>query len=487
MSRKLHARDTIFRKSAQANAFLIEIWDVELKIAAASAEPIASSPEPFGGQEVPEHSFDSVLRDVKEELQQESARELRARENAVQESPGSQSARLKDKGDSDARKETDVQQKADPRKETERKETEKKEKSEEPTRAQVQSAEKEVQPRKPRSPSAVEELATALLSAFPTERARDDKSPRFLTGKETPEILRKVAFSEKPEMPPLPVALLRQDPILGRPAAVLQEVRSDKPGREVDEKSRRPVKEAREVVRLSTEELLGRLRLAEDTRQNSRDSAAEKIEVFKNTESRSRDKVVLRLEERGFSGASKEEGSNQSFLFSQQLQVRQGELQRVDAMRTLDPRDFKGMLEKARFDLEDTGRSTASIRLRPESLGVMTVNLETRGETVKGSVIVESQAALKAVERELETLRADLRLQGISVTEFSVKVRESFFSSQEFARDQNGFEMSGQFQRGREQESAADPGFFHLNGYSFEENTESYSSEQNAGLINVSA
>ncbi|MBE7437510.1 MAG: flagellar hook-length control protein FliK [Spirochaetales bacterium] len=506
MSLPAHYRATIFTKSTQAIAFLIEIGYVEVKIAARLSEPIASPEAPFSGQSEPAESFDAVLREVKEELRgQESAAEMRAREKSIQETPEGQSARLQpdeDKTEEGAKKADASKggQKADESKADESKagagKAEASKESEKPKSADAARSEKKKEDLEEKSGEAhngsiapkgakVRSL-DELFSVIPDQGLRfpEKEVKRLLTEKESADSPRKALAPEGLELKAFVKQILRPEEPLDRkiPAGKGRETAA-RPENSAQEKESRWNKLSQESPRVSTEELLTRMRALEEPRQNSREAAAERLDIFKNTDARSRDKVVIRAEERNFHG-SKEEG-NSSLLFSQQVHVRQGEALRTEAMRTLDPRDFKGMLEKARFELEDTGRSTASIRLRPESLGVMTVNLETRGETVKGSVIVESQAALKAVERELETLRADLRLQGISVTEFSVKIKESFFSSQEFSRE-SGFEMTGQFQPGRDQEPA-ESGFFHFNGYHFEENTEPYNNQHSTGLINVSA
>jgi len=82
------------------------------------------------------------------------------------------------------------------------------------------------------------------------------------------------------------------------------------------------------------------------------------------------------------------------------------------------------LVQKARVNLQSDGASTASIRLNPRTLGQMTLNLQVQQNQVHAQVIVESEAARKLVQNELEHLRQELRAQGVNVESVAIRVRE---------------------------------------------------------------
>ncbi len=89
---------------------------------------------------------------------------------------------------------------------------------------------------------------------------------------------------------------------------------------------------------------------------------------------------------------------------------------------------FQDLVEKARLNIGSDGRSSASIRLNPASLGSMTLNLKVTDNQVEARLVVDNQAARKIMQEELENLKIELKNQGINVDHFEIKVRESFTS-----------------------------------------------------------
>ena len=95
---------------------------------------------------------------------------------------------------------------------------------------------------------------------------------------------------------------------------------------------------------------------------------------------------------------------------------------------------FNKLVEKARVNLGPRGVSTASIRMNPPELGRMTLNLKLNNSRLEAKLLVDSVAAKNLLSEDLEGLRQDLRLQGIQVDSFSIKVREP-----EESRDSSAF------------------------------------------------
>lgn len=111
-----------------------------------------------------------------------------------------------------------------------------------------------------------------------------------------------------------------------------------------------------------------------------------------------------------------------------------GERARVGAERVFSVRDdaatrentklFNELVQKAVVNLRSDGGSTASIRMTPESLGSVTLNLQINRTEVFAQVVVESDAARKLVTDELDRMRTELKAHGINVETVRVSVRE---------------------------------------------------------------
>ncbi|MDH5654721.1 MAG: flagellar hook-length control protein FliK [Spirochaetia bacterium] len=109
---------------------------------------------------------------------------------------------------------------------------------------------------------------------------------------------------------------------------------------------------------------------------------------------------------------------------SSQMTKKAAEAESVSANKKL----FNELVEKARLNLGPDGNSTASIRLNPESLGKMTMNLRLIENSLEAKILVGSEAAKKMIMDEIEHLKFELRSQGIQVDSFTVKVKESLSS-----------------------------------------------------------
>lgn len=111
-----------------------------------------------------------------------------------------------------------------------------------------------------------------------------------------------------------------------------------------------------------------------------------------------------------------------------------GERARVGAERVFSVRDeaatrensklFNELVQKAVVNLRSDGGSTASIRMNPESLGSVTLNLQVNRTEVFAQVVVESDAARKLVSDELDRMRGELKAHGINVESVRISVRE---------------------------------------------------------------
>ncbi len=106
---------------------------------------------------------------------------------------------------------------------------------------------------------------------------------------------------------------------------------------------------------------------------------------------------------------------------------------------------FNELVEKARLNLGSNGSSSASIRMRPEALGTMTLNLRMQEGHLDAKLVVESKSAQKVMMEEIEHLKTELRAQGIQVDSFSIHIRESAESqTADTQRDPDAFQRAGE-------------------------------------------
>lgn len=81
------------------------------------------------------------------------------------------------------------------------------------------------------------------------------------------------------------------------------------------------------------------------------------------------------------------------------------------------------LLNKAKI-LKDGEKTTLSLKLHPESLGRLHVQLGLEYGVVSGRFIVESDVAREQLMRQLETIRLVLEQNGVNVGEFEVNVKQ---------------------------------------------------------------
>lgn len=126
-------------------------------------------------------------------------------------------------------------------------------------------------------------------------------------------------------------------------------------------------------------------------------------------------------------------------------------------------RMFNELARQAKVQMNADGSSMASIRMRPESLGHLTLHLQVNQNHVHAQAIVESDAARRMIEGEIEKLRQELRQQGIQVESVSIRVRESAESgdARQFRSDDSAANSNPLLnQQGRQRQNASDQSGF---------------------------
>ncbi|MBI38362.1 MAG: hypothetical protein CMF59_02090 [Leptospiraceae bacterium] len=105
-----------------------------------------------------------------------------------------------------------------------------------------------------------------------------------------------------------------------------------------------------------------------------------------------------------------------------------------------DRKQFQQMVEQARVRMGSDGRSTAQIRMNPEHLGRMHLDLVMKDNVITGKLVVENQQAFKMIREDIDNLRQELARHGIQLDNLSVKTRESLQSQMQQDNRQSNFQ-----------------------------------------------
>jgi len=101
------------------------------------------------------------------------------------------------------------------------------------------------------------------------------------------------------------------------------------------------------------------------------------------------------------------------------------------------------IVRQASIILRDGGDGTIRLALRPESLGNVKIHLEMAENKITGYIVVESEEALRAFERELASLEKEFRDSGFEGAELKMSLADKE------AERQGGEDEDGRFISGR--------------------------------------
>lgn len=95
-------------------------------------------------------------------------------------------------------------------------------------------------------------------------------------------------------------------------------------------------------------------------------------------------------------------------------------------------------LQKQALQINGKEKSTLTVKLQPEELGNMKIQLEMVEGIVKGTIVVENEAAKQAVQNHLQEMKNQIKNQEISLESLEVNVEsESFGESHQPADEEN--------------------------------------------------
>lgn len=79
----------------------------------------------------------------------------------------------------------------------------------------------------------------------------------------------------------------------------------------------------------------------------------------------------------------------------------------------------------------DKEKSTLTVKLQPEELGKMKIELELKDNVIQGKIYVENESAKNALQQQMQTMRDQMKTQGISVESLEVDIGSESFQDLE--------------------------------------------------------
>lgn len=112
--------------------------------------------------------------------------------------------------------------------------------------------------------------------------------------------------------------------------------------------------------------------------------------------------------------------------------------------------NFQRLVQSAKLNIVENGKSEATLRLNPRELGRVSLRITVEDDKVQGKILVESDQVRKLFAGDLEQLRKDFKEQGLDLQSLIVESEDSLRmswdgqdSSRFFDQEGFGFETSG--------------------------------------------
>lgn len=174
---------------------------------------------------------------------------------------------------------------------------------------------------------------------------------------------------------------------------------------------------------------------------------------------------VLALESNSSSNSSKSQGDTAKDQGSENFKadlLRANLSKKPDSLASkssvFDAEEMKAnmdkLVQKAKIQIINEGRSQAEIRLNPMELGRMILKISVQNDKVQGKVLVDSEAVKTALQNDLSSLKEDLRAQGLDLQSLSIDV--NLDSHQDLQGRQEQFAKIDNFGNRNKKESLSD-------------------------------
>ena len=114
------------------------------------------------------------------------------------------------------------------------------------------------------------------------------------------------------------------------------------------------------------------------------------------------------------------------------------------------------LVRKANVQIGQQGNASAQIRMNPDHLGFMSVDMKVEQNRVVLKILVDREDVLEQLKKDLDVLRAEFGKSGLQIDSLSLKLRESFNTAfQSDTQDSKDFSFQGSDDQRRD-ESARD-------------------------------
>jgi len=105
--------------------------------------------------------------------------------------------------------------------------------------------------------------------------------------------------------------------------------------------------------------------------------------------------------------------------------------------------DIQIKMSKEIGKMGEKGKSALTVRLQPEELGRMKIEIELKDGTINGKIYVENESSRNAIQQNIQAMRTQMKEQGIAVGNLEVDIGngsfENFESQQETMKEANLF------------------------------------------------
>lgn len=99
--------------------------------------------------------------------------------------------------------------------------------------------------------------------------------------------------------------------------------------------------------------------------------------------------------------------------------------------------EIKAALNQQITQVKETSKTSMTIKLQPEELGHMKIQLDMKDGTLQGKIFVDSETAKNALQQQVDTIKTQIKSQGINLESLEVNIGSNF-QHQQFQEQQSG-------------------------------------------------
>jgi flagellar hook-length control protein FliK len=193
--------------------------------------------------------------------------------------------------------------------------------------------------------------------------------------------------------------------------------------------------------------LLESLKIATENLNTKRKSNPHPSQINQNTAQKTEDsEAVFATAKNSKESNTSSPSQDNSFSFSRETsQAKLAEMSARDGKASdkapgLFKEQINDLINKAQITVKDKGNGTINLKMFPERLGNVTVNLGLENGTLSGKFLVDSKEARDTLLSQFDQLKARLSEEGIELGSFSVDVKEEKNAYSDYKENKETFE-----------------------------------------------